>query len=71
MITTTTVSIHEKGSSPVFGDGCTHVRLADEGGGPFVEIEQFDDGAGKIRLNPSEVPELFKAIRQVLRRLDS
>lgn len=71
MITTTTVSVHRKGVSPVYGAGCTHVRLADDGGGPFLEIEQFDDGAGKIRLNPSELPELFKAICQVLRPLDS
>lgn len=71
MITTTTVSVHRKGVSPVYGAGCTHVRLADDGGGPFLEIEQFEEGCGKICLDKSDVPELIKAIRKLLPLLDS
>jgi hypothetical protein len=71
MITTTTVSCHKKDESPLYGDGCTHVRLADEGGGTFLEIEQFEEGCGKIRLDKSDVLELIKAVRKLLPLLDS
>lgn len=52
--TVTAIAIHRTGDSPILGDSTTIVRLDDEGGGPFVVIEQPLNAPGTITLDPDE-----------------
>ena len=40
------VSVHREEESPIFGEGNTYVSVDDEAGGPFLTIEQDNDGDG-------------------------
>ena len=65
--TITAIAIHRTGDSPIFGESTTTVRLDDEGGGPFIVIEQTDaPQPGAIRLNPDECEIVMRAIRRLL-----
>lgn len=62
-LTTTEVSIHREGESPLFGELTTKVNLGDEGAGLFICISQdTDDGVSIIRMDFNEVEYLIKAI---------
>lgn len=67
--TTTTISIHRVGDSPVFGESVTTVSLDDEGGGPFIVLHQ-PDGGNQIRLDPQEVELVMDAARMLLEGMD-
>lgn len=41
--TITAVSIHREDANPIYGEGVTYVKLADEGAGAFIEIGQTDN----------------------------
>lgn len=52
---------------PIFSETATHVRIADEAGGEFVEVEQSaSTDLGKIQINPEEWPVLRNAIDQLI-----
>jgi hypothetical protein len=55
--TVLTVSVHQSGDSPVFGERNTFVSVNDEGGGEFIVIKQFGENsnAGEVRLDPEEL----------------
>lgn len=48
--TTTMISTHLPGDSPLFGESVVTVSLDDDGGGPFISLHQ-PNGGGKIELD--------------------
>lgn len=66
VITTTQVSVHREDSSPVFCG--VSVRLADEGGGPFLEIN--DQDGQQIKLDFDEFEHVVTAV-ELLRGQDA
>ncbi len=65
--TITAIAIHRAGDSPIFGESTTIVRLDDEGGGPFIVIEQADaPQPGAIRLDPDECEIVMREVRRLL-----
>lgn len=47
-----------------FGDDrCTWVRIENDGGGEFIEVEQV---CGKIRISPEEWPQLKQLIDEMV-----
>ena len=47
----------------IFSEFATHIRIADEAGGEYVEVEQNGrTDIGKIAINPDEWPMLREAI---------
>lgn len=69
-VSTTELTVHFKDKSPVFGEGVIHVRLDDEGGGPFVVLRQMkegieDDGYNKIKIDFEELDHIVKAIKML------
>ena len=64
--TITAIAIHRNGDSPIFGESTTIVRLDDEGGGPFIVIEQADASqSGAIRLDPDECEIVMREVRRL------
>lgn len=50
-----------------FSEFATHVRIADQAAGEYVEVEQIArDDLGKIAINPNEWPALRAAIDQMI-----
>jgi hypothetical protein len=67
-LTITEVTIHRTEESPVFGELATHVRLYDEGAGPFIQVTQtYEDKENEIRLEFAEIEYLIAAIEIVKR----
>lgn len=64
--TITAIAIHRNGDSPIFGESTTTIRLDDEGGGPFVVIEQADASqSSAIRLDPDECEIVMRTARRL------
>lgn len=69
--TVTTVTVHPRGSG-VNDERATVVRLEDEGGGAFVEVEQSGrDDLGKISIDPDEWPEIRRAIDEMMAKAEA
>lgn len=63
------IAIHRAGDSPIFGESTTIVRLDDEGGGPFIVIEQFTDTQPSVvKLDPDEVALVMRTASRLLRQ---
>lgn len=72
--TTMRVAIHREDVSPVFGEGVTYVSIEDEGGGPFLVLEQDDsefhkDGMNHLRLDYAEFVEVAKAANALMHQM--
>lgn len=67
--TVTEVTIHPLGESPVLGDNCTRLRLADEAGGLFFELSQ-DQGPSisAVRIDPEELPVITQAAATLMQQ---
>ena len=65
--TIVSVSVHHKDVNPIFGESNVVVRVEDEGGGPFLVLEQItaDSTDQSIRLDYDE----FLAVAQVAKML--
>lgn len=63
-ITPIALSVHLDSENAIYGEGATHVRLQDDAGGGFVELEQSYDGCkpGLIKLDFEEIEWIAKAI---------
>ena len=60
------IAIHRTGDSPIFGESTTIVRLDDEGGGPFIVIEQADASQlSAIRLDLDECEIVMREVRRL------
>jgi len=65
-LTVTEIAVHKENESPIFGDIVTHVKLDDEGAGPFIKIVQHNDTKmDEIRLDFNEVEYILKAIEML------
>jgi hypothetical protein len=65
-LTVTEIAVHKEGESPIFGDIVTHVKLDDEGAGPFIKIVQHNDTKmDEIRLDFKEIEYILKAIEML------
>lgn len=53
-------------SEPVFSEYATTVSIADEAGGPFVEVTQRGRELGKVAISPGEWPHLRAAIDRMI-----
>ena len=68
------VAIHSENANPIFGEGVTHVKVDDEGGGPFIIIEQDDSefhqkGMNQIRLDYDELQEIQEVIKMLMHQM--
>ena len=67
--TINSIAIHRAGDSPIFGESTTIVRLDDEGGGPFIVIEQLTDTQPSVvKLDHEEVALVMRAASRLLRQ---
>lgn len=65
-LTVTEIAVHKEDEGPILGDIVTHVKLDDEGAGPFIKIVQHNDTKmDEIRLDFTEVEYLIKAIEML------
>lgn len=60
-MTVTSMSVHEKDESPIFGTSTIKVALEDEGAGIFLVLE--DGECNKVAINIDEVPRVIEAIK--------
>lgn len=70
LVTPTELTVHFKDKSPIFGEGVIHVKLDDEGAGPFVTLRQMkesneDDGYNNIKMDFQELEHLVKAVKML------
>lgn len=64
-------AVYPTGECPITGDRTTHVRLCDEGGGPFISIFQWQDGEEQcIRLDPEEIEPLLATVQKLKESID-
>lgn len=68
-VTPILVAVHNINDNPFFGDTTTFIRLVDEGGGKFIQLEQpatdFGEG-GVLRLNIEELEQILKVAKQLV-----
>lgn len=66
--TPTAVAVHAEDDNPVFGETATHIRVNDEGDGPFLVITQFREslGPGEIWLCIEEIDAVAVAARSLI-----
>jgi hypothetical protein len=62
---TTEITVSNTDQHPVFGEGNTQVRLADEAGGPFIELRQED--AGPLRFDLEELALIYEKARAMVK----
>ena len=62
--TTTAISVHALGDSPVFGDSTVTVSIDDEGGGPFISL--FQPSGGKIDLDYEQLLLVVDAAKMLM-----
>ena len=62
------VSVHNKAVNPIYGEFNVVVRVEDEGGGPFLVLEQStDDSANqKIKLDYDELLAVVQAAKMLM-----
>ena len=68
------IAVHRDGESPVFGEGNTYVKVEDEGGGPFLVIEQdasefHIDGQNQVRMDYEEFLAVSEAAKMLMHQL--
>ena len=65
------VAIHREEVNPVFGEGNTYVKVEDEAGGPFLVIEQHDDGSenGVVRMDYAEFMAVAEAAKMLMHQM--
>jgi len=64
--TFTEITTHPAQVNPIYGESATRVRLADEGGGAFIILEQNDQ---KVCLDPEELPLVMEAAQRLLSQM--
>jgi hypothetical protein len=70
LVTMTELTVHRKDKSPVFGEGVIHVRLDDEGAGPFVVLRQMkeskeEDCYSNVKMDFEELEHVVKAVKML------
>lgn len=67
--TTTAISVHATGDSPVFGMSTVIVSIDDEGGGPFISLLQ--PSGGKIDLDYEQLLLVVDAAKMLMEGVES
>ena len=65
------VSIHRPSENPIFGEGVTHVTVADEGAGAFLRLCQFDESQkpGEVVIDIDELDLIRDIGRKMIEEL--
>jgi hypothetical protein len=68
------VAVHREEEHPVFGEGNTYIKVDDEGGGPFITIEQDQSehhvsGTNTIRLDYEELQSIQEAAKMLMHQM--
>jgi hypothetical protein len=61
-ITVMSYAVHLDDDSPIFGETATHVRLADEGAGPYLVLSQANNPHAVV----GEISVMLDELEQVL-----
>lgn len=66
-------SIHRRSENPIFGEGVTHVTIADEGAGAFLRLCQFDESqrSGEVVIDIDELDLIRDVGRKMIEELPS
>ena len=65
------VAVHNETENPAFGEGNTYVSVEDEGGGPFLIIQQYSDEHGTVilRIEYQELLAVVEASKMLMHQL--
>lgn len=68
------VAVHREEEHPIFGEGVTYVKVEDEGGGPFIVIEQDDSdfhqkGMNHLRFDYEELQVIQEAAKMLMHQM--
>jgi hypothetical protein len=64
------MSIHREEVNPVYGEGNTYLSVEDEAGGPFLLIEQDNDGdVSSVRIDYEEFLVVAEAASEMMHQL--
>lgn len=66
--TTTAISVHALGDSPVFGESTVTVSIDDEGAGPFISL--FQPSGGKIDLDYEQLLLVVDAAKMLMEGIE-
>lgn len=65
------VNLYKEGDNPIFGNSVISVTVSDEGGGPYLIVEQCNDNHhGKILLDFDEIQPLFDLLIKMKKDCD-
>ena len=61
-------SVHGEGDDPVIGDSAIHVKVVEEGAGPFVELRSMAEGSepGQILMDVEQLDLVAEAARKLM-----
>lgn len=69
--TITRIALHPEGVNPVYGEGVTHLELADEAAGAFYLVSQINDqGESQVRLDLEELAALHSLARSMSQQVE-
>lgn len=72
MITILSIAVHAKGINPHFDEGSTHISLQDEGGGNYLQFNQFPDidVPNEVKFDFDEFDEIIRAVNLLKQNFD-
>ncbi len=72
MITILSIAVHAKGTNPHFDESCTHISIQDDGGGSYLQFNQYPDDAkiNEIKFDFAEFDEIVKAVNLLKQNFD-
>ena len=66
MSTITSITIHRKGDSPIFGESATVVSIQDEAAGIFFKVSQCtEENQGYVMLEVEEIEAILRAAKHM------
>ena len=64
------VSIHPEKENPIFGSGVTHIKIQDDAGGAFIELEQFPETPKEEHTVEFDIEELELVTKTARKMID-
>ena len=69
MMTITSITIHRKEDSPVFGDSAIVVEMQDEAAGVFFKVSQCtEENQGYVMLEVGEIEAILRAAKRMAKQ---
>ena len=65
-ITPIAYSVHSSKENPIYSETATHVKMEDEGGGPFVVLTQDGSEEKEIRVDVEELEKILETSRMLI-----